>query len=211
MPCSVAQSTMALQSARDCEMKAMWPASGRVTMPDGVELRVGRDDPERVRPDDPKPVEARRLGAEPGFQLLSGRAGLAKALGEDQRRRGCRLGRSRAPDPARLGRAADQGEVRRMGQACQIGEGGDSLERLVLGVDRIDRAREIAAEQVLQDRPAEARQIGAHAKQSDPPRLEDPFQVAHGHRSCCQVLRQPSKPPQTSGRPQHVDGLARCL
>jgi hypothetical protein len=120
----------------------------------GVEPGVGAHQAETVGAEQAHSA-ALRLGEQPGLEPAPGLAGFGKAAGKD--RRGAHTGRARLRDDLRdaLRRRNDDGEIRRPRQVAQPRVAGNAVQLPVFGVDRGQRATQLARGQVAPDQPPE--------------------------------------------------------
>ena len=128
--------------------------------------------PHAVGPDEPHP---RDPGA--AAQLILQGPALAADLGEpgrDHAHRADPQAASLVDDPGHLRRGhRHHGQVRRPGAGGQVRVGGQALDDLVAGVDRVHRPGESAGEQVGQQQPADAGALVAGPHQGDGSRAQE--------------------------------------
>ena len=146
---STAQSITAEAMAPDCDRKASLPAAGAIWAKLALSADAGNEHAEGVRPDD-----AQQMG--PGrIQHLLAQAALARqARGQNHRGAGAALAEFGDDARHRGGGCCNDRKIRCGRQRRDIREAGKAVDRIVLRIDRPDRALEAGVAHVLGDEQA---------------------------------------------------------
>jgi hypothetical protein len=141
----------------------------------------GHDDAEAVGADDPHLGELRPRGLELFFELLAVFTCFLEAGGEDEDAHDAGVAAFADDVGDELRGDADDGEIRRLRQALDVGIGLDAVDGLALGIHGVDDAVVARADQVAQDGIADAVGPLAGADDGDALWFENLVEVANTH------------------------------
>ena len=162
--------------APDWQKNPTLPTPGAIGASARVEgdLRVGVDDPETVRTDDPHPARPRQ-GDQLPLRRLALRTGLGETAGHYDETAHALLG-ALLDDVAHRARGGrDHGEVHVVGDVEHRGVGADAGDVRALGVHGVDRPLEAGGEDVVEQHPADALPVASGTDDGDRPRVQQPI------------------------------------
>ena len=161
--CSLAQSSMAVHKAPDCETKATRPPSGIEAAKLALSFAPGTMMPRQLGPDDRHVGKFGDRGVQCLVQLGSGRAHFAKPRRQHDQAANARVAALAHQLGHRGGRSAQDRQIDGLRQRGDVGIGLQALQGFVARIDRIHRPGETGADEIFKRRGADLSGLAAGA------------------------------------------------